>query len=85
MIDLNNSDLFAPVIDSTSGMPISVLKPKVAPVQEAFYFVRILENPTPRWSTLQAIDLGTELSEIVSPVIRERAWSSPIWYSLTQK
>jgi len=39
MIDLNNSDLFAPVIDSTSGMPISVLKPKVAPVQEAFYFV----------------------------------------------
>ena len=53
--------------------------------QEAFYFVRVIENPTPRWSTLQAIQLGLELSEKVPPVIRERAWSSPIWYSPSAK
>ena len=39
MIDLNNSDLFNPVTHPASGVTIYVLKSKVAPVQEAFYFV----------------------------------------------
>ncbi|BFM15799.1 DUF3604 domain-containing protein [Maricurvus nonylphenolicus] len=46
----------------------------------AFYYVRALQNPTCRWSSYDAIRLGTKTAENIS-VIKERAWSSPIWYS----
>jgi hypothetical protein len=48
--------------------------------QQAAYYVRVLEIPTPRWSTLRAIEFGLPLSKLVPPTIQERAWSSPIWY-----
>ena len=48
--------------------------------QSAFYYLRVLEIPTPRWSTYDAVVLGVDPPEEVSPVIQERAWSSPIWY-----
>jgi hypothetical protein len=47
----------------------------------AFYYVRVLENPTCRWSTYDAHRVNAKLSEDVPPVIQERAWSSPIWYT----
>ena len=48
----------------------------------AAYYVRVLEIPTPRWSTFDAVKLGVEPpNDIVPPTIQERAWSSPIWYS----
>nr|MDJ0849477.1 DUF3604 domain-containing protein [Myxococcota bacterium] len=84
--------------------------------QPAFWYVRVLENPTCRWSTLQCMDagvnpfaddcasqaeaataavherggrgdvygqccLGAEDMPFLSPVIQERAWTSPIWYT----
>jgi len=49
--------------------------------QSAFYYTRVLQNPSCRWSTYDAIRLGIEPSTEVSPTIRERAWSSPIWYT----
>jgi len=49
--------------------------------QSAFYYVRILENPSCRWSTYDAIRLGIEPSPGLSATIQERAWSSPIWYT----
>lgn len=49
--------------------------------QSAYYFARVLENPTARWSTWDAIRTGQPLPEGVPATIRERAWSSPIWYS----
>ena len=49
--------------------------------QAAVYYVRVLENPTCRWSTYDAISLGRELPVDLPPTIRERAWSSPIWYT----
>jgi cytochrome c553 len=61
--------------------------PDFHPETPAFYYARVLENPTCRWSTWDALRMGWELSDAVPPIIQERAWSSPIWYdpdSLTE-
>ena len=57
--------------------------PDFDPALDAFYFARVLEIPTPRWSTIQAVKLGQvpPSGEGFQPVIQERAWTSPIWYS----
>ena len=49
--------------------------------QPAFYYVRVLEIPTPRWSTYDARALGVPPREDLPPFIQERAWTSPIWYT----
>ena len=51
--------------------------------QEAFYYVRVLENPVCRWSTWDAIKNGEIPRSDIDSTIQERAWSSPIWYSIT--
>lgn len=48
------------------------------PSQRAFYYVRVLENPTCRWSTWDAIRAGVEPRADYPKTIQERAWSSPI-------
>jgi hypothetical protein len=48
--------------------------------EPAFYYVRVLENPTCRWSAYDALKLGRPIPPIPAPVQQERAWSSPIWY-----
>ena len=54
--------------------------PDFDPGQRAFYYVRVLQNPTCRWSTWDAIRAGTPPNPGLPPTIQERAWSSPIWY-----
>jgi hypothetical protein len=49
--------------------------------QPAFYYVRVLENPSCRWSSYDALRLGIEPTEHAPATIQERAWGSPIWYS----
>lgn len=49
--------------------------------QHAFYYVRVLENPSCRWSTWDAVRNGTPPRPDLKTTIQERAWSSPIWFA----
>ena len=54
--------------------------PDFDPDLRAFYYVRVLEIPTPRWTAYDAQRLGAEIPERVKSVTVERAYTSPIWY-----
>ena len=49
--------------------------------QKAFYYARVLEIPTPRWSTYDAFRFGIDLPEGAPVSTQERAYTSPIWYT----
>jgi Protein of unknown function (DUF3604) len=51
----------------------------------AFYYARVLEIPTPRWTTIQAHQLGVPIPDVVAATVQERAWSSPIWYTPSEE
>ena len=55
--------------------------PDFDPSLHAFYYARVLEIPTPRWTTIQAHQLGIAPPDVVAATVQERAWSSPIWYT----
>ncbi len=55
--------------------------PDFDPAQTAFYYVRVLQIPTPRHALLDAIALGLEEPTVGDSIIQERAYSSPIWYN----
>jgi hypothetical protein len=47
----------------------------------AFYYARVLEIPTPRWTFIQAVKAGVPPPDMAPLAGQERAWSSPIWYT----
>jgi len=49
--------------------------------QHAFYYARVLEIPTPRWTLIQSVQSGLPPPSTVPLTGQERAWSSPIWYT----
>lgn len=55
--------------------------PDFDPSLHAFYYVRVLEIPTPRWTTYDAKFFGVDLPDDQPASIQERAYTSPIWYA----
>ncbi len=55
--------------------------PDFDPAQRAFYYLRVLEIPTPRWTAHDAVRFGIRMPEEVPMTTRERAYTSPIWYT----
>ena len=58
--------------------------PDFDPHMAAIYYVRVLENPTCRWSTWDALKAGVERHPDLQPTLQERAYTSPIWYNPSQ-
>ena len=48
---------------------------------KAFYYVRVLEIPTPRWVLYDKVRFGAEIPEEAELILQERAYTSPIWYT----
>jgi len=57
--------------------------PEFDPHRVAAYYLRVLEIPTPRWSTLLTIENGLPIPKDVPVTEQQRAWSSPIWFTPT--
>jgi hypothetical protein len=55
--------------------------PEFDPARHAFYYVRVLEIPTPRWTAHDAAHFAVKMAADVPMTTQERAWSSPIWYA----
>ena len=55
--------------------------PDFDPEQRAFYYVRVIEIPTPRWSTYDAFRFGVPIPDGAPVSTQERAYTSPIWYT----
>ncbi len=61
--------------------------PDFDPTEPAFYYVRVVETPTCRWSWRQCLSLPEDerpescSDDAIPRTVQERAWTSPIWYS----
>ena len=55
--------------------------PDFSPSVKAFYYARVLEIPTPRWTTYDAARFGEGIPENAPVSLQERAYTSPIWYT----
>jgi hypothetical protein len=54
--------------------------PDFDPAIPAAYYLRVLEIPTPRWSTIVSVKRHEPLPKDTPATLQERAWTSPIWY-----
>lgn len=80
----NTVDLSTAMYTNDIGQPTlmgSWTDESFSPSEGAFYYARVLEIPTPRWSTFDAVRNNLPLLDDVPAVIQERAWGSPIWFS----
>jgi hypothetical protein len=69
---------------NTSGEPLLAAHwtdPNFDPSQPAFYYVRVIEIPTPRWTAYDAKFFGLEMPAGTPMEVQDRAYTSPIWYT----
>jgi hypothetical protein len=55
--------------------------PDFNPDTHAFYYIRVLEIPTPRWTTYDAVRYGLVRPDDQPATIQERVYTSPVWYT----
>ena len=55
--------------------------PDFDPMQRAFYYVRVIEIPTPRWNAYDAAFYNLEVPKGTKMTVQDRAYTSPIWYT----
>ena len=77
-VNINDCSISSNV--GSSELKTHWVDPEFNSSNKAFYYVRVLENPTCRWSTWDAVKRGYKPREDLHETIQERAWSSPIWY-----
>lgn len=81
----NTVDLATASYEDTEGAPALYgfwSDPQFDPEQRAFYYLRVLQVPTPRHTLYDGVARGIDLNETGHPpTIQERAYTSPIWYS----
>lgn len=78
----NTVDVKTATYHNSIGEPVLMAywqDPQYNPKQYAMYYVRVLEIPTPRWSTKDAMFYNEPLPTEVPASIQERAYSSPVW------
>ncbi len=69
---------------NTIGDPLLAaywVDPAFDPSQRAFYYVRVIEIPKPRWTAYDAKFFKVEMPKEVPMTIQDRAYTSPIWYT----
>ncbi len=82
----NTVDLDTATYTNTIGsalMSAHWTDPDFDPAEHAFYYVRVFEIPTPRWTTFDAVFFDIERPDNVPATLQDRAYTSPIWYTPT--
>jgi hypothetical protein len=80
----NTVDVKAAAYTNSIGSPELIgewTDPSFDPKAYATYYARVLEIPTPRWSTYWAAKLNLPPNPTVAAAVQQRAWTSPIWYT----
>ena len=78
-------DIANATLTNTIGSPELIAvwtDPEFDPTQRAFYYGRVIEIPTPRWTAYDAKYFGIKMPPEVRMTTEERAYTSPIWYTL---
>jgi hypothetical protein len=79
----NSVDIDAATYSNDIGdgtLVVAWADPDFDPATRALYYVRVLEIPTPRWTTYDAVRFGTPRPPKAPATIQQRAYTSPIWY-----
>jgi hypothetical protein len=77
-------DLSVPTYTNTIGDPLLTAyweDPDFEPNQRAFYYVRVIEIPKPRWTAYDARFFNIDMPDHVPMTVQDRAYTSPIWYT----
>lgn len=80
----NTVDIPTATYNNSIGAPVLTTAwkdPDFDPSDRAYYYIRVIEIPTPRWTTYDAARFGGKLPDGVPATITQRAYTSPIWYT----